>query len=80
MQTSGRPRTNFMQNRANLKQTLCQPHANLMPTSDGPLGGGGGPVSIGGSGGSGSRDGWGSVGSRVKGVVGIQGSGGTQGG
>ena len=28
----------------------------------------------------GSRDGWGSVGSRVKGVVGIQGSGGAQGG
>ena len=28
----------------------------------------------------GSRDGWGSVGSREKGVVGIQGSRGTQGG
>ena len=28
----------------------------------------------------GSRDGWGSMGSRVKGVVGIQGSGSAQGG
>ena len=66
-------------------QTLCQNWADLMPTSGGPLGGIGGPGSGGGPGVVEiqgivrSRDVLDSVVSRLKGVVGVHGSGGSQG-